>query len=182
MTADASWMADWTAAVGASLERAGRPVLGPGRLELLEEIDRRHSISAAARQTGVSYRHAWVVVRQINEAAGEPLVEAVAGGRRGGGARLTPQGREVVAAFRALQNRLTQAAGSWRPPQPATAAVRVAAAVSLEKVLGRLLVDYALTRPGVRARTVFGASDELADQILEGAPADLFLSADFRQV
>ena len=84
MTTDVSWMGDWTVAVGVSLERAGQAVLVQGRLELLEEIDRRHSISAAARQAGVSYRHAWVMVQQVNEAAGEPLVEAVTGGKHGG--------------------------------------------------------------------------------------------------
>src|SRR5204862_168053 len=47
-------------------------VLGPGRLELLVGIDRLHSISAAARQMGVSYRHAWQMGQRLNEAAGEP--------------------------------------------------------------------------------------------------------------
>jgi molybdate transport system substrate-binding protein len=58
----------------------------------------------------------------------------------------------------------------------------VAAAVSLEEVLEQLLADYTLLRPSVRIRAVFGASDELADQILEGAPADLFLSANPHQL
>src|SRR5262249_53128790 len=53
---------------------------------------------------------------------------------------------------------------------------------SLEDVLGQVLADFALVRPGVRVRTVFGASDELADQLLGGAPADLFLTADPRQL
>ena len=185
MTTDAAWMADWTVTVGVSLDRAGRAVLAPGRLELLEEIERSHSISAAARQAGVSYRHAWLTIQQVNEAAGERLVEAATGGRRGGGARLTPHGRQAVAAFRQLQGRLRRTAAALRPDAPleaVQACVRVAAAVSLEEVLGRLLIDYARQRPDVRMRTVFGASDELADLILEGAPADLFLSADARQV
>src|SRR5262249_39835533 len=40
---------DWTVGLRVWVERAGRAVLGPGRLELLEAIDRDHSISAAAR-------------------------------------------------------------------------------------------------------------------------------------
>jgi molybdate transport system regulatory protein len=51
------------------VERAGQAVLGPGRLKLLESINRCHSISAAARQMGMSYRHAWVLVQAINRAA-----------------------------------------------------------------------------------------------------------------
>jgi molybdate transport system substrate-binding protein len=61
---------------------------------------------------------------------------------------------------------------------PETPAVHVAAAVSLEEVLGQLLADFALRRPADRVRAVFGASDELADQLLAGAPGDLLLTAD----
>jgi molybdate transport system substrate-binding protein len=48
--------------------------------------------------------------------------------------------------------------------------------------LGQLLTDYALRQPTVRVRAVFGASDELADHLLAGAPGDLFLTADARQL
>ena len=54
------------------VERAGRSLLGPGRVELLERIDRERSISAAARGMKMSYRRAWLLVRGMNEAAGEP--------------------------------------------------------------------------------------------------------------
>jgi molybdate transport system substrate-binding protein len=60
--------------------------------------------------------------------------------------------------------------------------VHVAAAVSLEEVLGQLLTEYALRQPAVQVRTVFGASDELANHVLGGAPADLFLTADTREL
>ena len=180
-TDDLSWMGDWAVGIRVWVERDGEAVLGQGRLELLEEIDRCHSISAAARQAGVSYRHAWVTVQEINRAAGEAMVEAVTGGRHGGGARLTPHGRQAVAAFHDLQERLRLSASLLRPrlpPDPAAASVRVAAAVSLEEVLGQLLTDYGLRRPSVRVRALYGASDELCDHILEGAPADLLLAAD----
>ena len=51
----------WTVRLRVWVERDGRAVLGPGRLELLEGIDRHHSISAAARAMGMSYRHAWLL-------------------------------------------------------------------------------------------------------------------------
>jgi molybdenum ABC transporter molybdate-binding protein len=180
-----SWMGDWEVGVRVWVERAGRAVLGPGRLELLEEIGRCRSISAAARQVGVSYRHAWVLVQEVNQAAGEPLVVAASGGKGGGGACLTPRGRLAVAVFRDLQDQVRRTAASLLPrllPGATTACVHVAAAVSLEEVLGQLLTDYALRQPTVCVRTVFGASDELADQLAGGAPADLFLSADPAQV
>jgi len=61
-------------------------------------------------------------------------------------------------------------------------ALHVAAAVSLEEVFGQILADFAVLEPTQRVRAVFGASDELADHLLAGAPADLFLSADLRQL
>ena len=105
-TDDLLWMGDWAVGVRVWVER-GAAVLGGGRLELLEEIDRCHSISAAARRIGMSYRHAWVMVQEVNRAAGELMIEAATGGRNGGGAaRLTPHGRQAVAAFRDLQEQL----------------------------------------------------------------------------
>src|SRR5262249_58714822 len=62
--------------------------------------------------------------------------------------------------------------------EPAAPALHVAAAVSLEEVLGQLLTDFAAVEPGLRVRTVFGASDELADHLLAGSPGHLFLTAD----
>ncbi len=184
--AEHSWERDWTLGLRIWVERAGRAILGKGRLELLEGIDRWNSISAAARQMGMSYRRAWLLVQSVNEAAGEPLVEAAVGGSHGGGARLTPKGRLAVAVFRELQGQLqaTAAAVLARLVRPAAGAptVHVAAAVSLEEALGQLLTDYALQQPTVAVRAVFGASDELAEHLLAGAPADLFLSADERQL
>jgi molybdate transport system substrate-binding protein len=179
---DHSWLSNWTVGVRVWMERAGQAVVGPGRLELLEWIDRAHSISAAARQMGISYRHAWMLVQSINEAAGEPMVVAATGGTRGGGARLTDHGRTAVALFRDLQRHVQQAAATalprLLPDMPSPACVHVAASVSLEEVLDQLLTDFALRQPAVRVRVVFGAADELIDQVLGGAVIDLFLTAD----
>jgi molybdate transport system substrate-binding protein len=181
---DIRWLKDCSVAVCVNVERAGQAVLGPGRFELLEELDRCHSISAAARRMGISYRHAWVLVQRMNEAAGELLVEAAPGGSHGGGAHLTARGRLAVSVFRASQEQLRHTAATLLPRllSESATSVHVAAAVSLEEVLGQLLTDYALQEPAVRVRTIFGASDELADQILSGAPIDLFLTAESRQL
>lgn len=92
----------WGVRVRVWVERDGRKVLGPGRVELLTLIDQHHSISAAARHMGMSYRRAWTLVRDINEAAGEPLVSASTGGSGGGGADLTTRGREAVVLYHQL--------------------------------------------------------------------------------
>lgn len=66
--------------------------IGPGKAKLLESIRDSGSISAAARGMGMPYRRAWALLDSIKRAFKEPVVEAVAGGARGGGAVLTPFG------------------------------------------------------------------------------------------
>jgi molybdenum ABC transporter molybdate-binding protein len=172
------WMHDWTVGVRLWMERSGEAVLGPGRLELLEAIDYCHSISAAARKLGMSYRRAWLLVDSINRAAGEELVRRQTGGREGGGAELTERGHAAIAAYRALQARIQRSAALGAlPPSRSPAAVHVAAAASLENVLNCLLADFAVQEPSASVRTICGASDELADHILNGVHVDLFLSA-----
>jgi molybdate transport system substrate-binding protein len=178
-TADHAWGSDWAVGLRAWVERDGHVILGKGRLELLEAINRWHSISAAARQMGMSYRRAWLLVQAVNEAAGEPLVETATGGHQGGGARLSDRGRAATAVFRELQDQLHQAAAGLLPRlvAPDQATLHLAAAISLQEPLGQLLADYALRQPSLHVRALYGASDELAYHLLAGTPADLFLTA-----
>ena len=67
--------------------------MGPGKADLLEAIEREGSISAAARALGMSYRRAWLLVETMNRCFSQPLVQALAGGRQGGGAQLSDEGR-----------------------------------------------------------------------------------------
>ncbi len=100
----------WGLKVRVWVERDGKKVLGPGRVELLGHIDRHRSISAAAKQMNMSYRRAWSLVRDMNEAAGEPLVELTTGGPGGGGAALTARGHEAVALYQRLVEQLARTA------------------------------------------------------------------------
>jgi molybdate transport system regulatory protein len=86
------------------------PALGPGKADLLEQIDASGSISKAAGALEMSYSRAWRLVETMNSLFRAPLVATSAGGRRGGGARLTPEGREVLALYRSLEARLLSAA------------------------------------------------------------------------
>jgi molybdate transport system regulatory protein len=79
---------------------------GADRIALLEAIDEHGSISAAAKSTGLSYRAAWDAVQVLNNLFAEPLVTAVPGGAKGGGAAVTAHGRDVVAAFRLMEAEL----------------------------------------------------------------------------
>jgi molybdate transport system regulatory protein len=76
--------------------------IGPGKADLLDAIAETGSISAAARRMGMSYRRAWLLVQTMNDCFKRPLVEAVKGGKEGGGARLTDLGDQVLTRYRRL--------------------------------------------------------------------------------
>ena len=78
--------------------------MGPGKADLLDAIADTGSISAAARRLRMSYRRAWLLVDTMNRCFREPLVVAGTGGKGGGGATVTPFGREVLARFRKLES------------------------------------------------------------------------------
>lgn len=73
------------------------------RIRLLEQIAETGSITAAAKAVGLSYKTAWDAVAAMNNLADRPLVEGSAGGKSGGGTRLTQRGVELVQSFRALE-------------------------------------------------------------------------------
>ncbi len=77
--------------------------IGPGKADLLDAVARTGSISAAAREMGMSYRRAWLLVDTMNRCFKRPLVEASKGGSGGGGARITEQGLDVLARYRAME-------------------------------------------------------------------------------
>lgn len=88
------------------------PALGPGKALLLETIAAAGSISGAARAMGMSYSRAWQLVDTMNSHFRAPLVETSAGGRGGGGARLTDEGREILDLYRTLEGRLNDTASA----------------------------------------------------------------------
>jgi molybdate transport system regulatory protein len=83
--------------------------VGPGKIALLEAIVRQRSISAAARELGMSYRRAWLLVDAMNRLFHSPVVTTATGGQQGGGAELTKTGIEVLATYRAIETAATQA-------------------------------------------------------------------------
>jgi molybdate transport system regulatory protein len=54
--------------------------IGPGKAKLLESIRDTGSISAAARDMGMSYKRAWVLLDSMNQAFIEPVTTAASGG------------------------------------------------------------------------------------------------------
>src|SRR3984893_2753497 len=79
--------------------------IGPGKAKLLESIRDTGSISAAAREMGMSYKRAWLLLDSMNQAFTEPVVTAAPGGSGGGGATLSPFGAEGLERYRRIHDR-----------------------------------------------------------------------------
>ena len=86
----------------------GEKCFGPGPAALLEATDRLGSLRAAAAEADMAYSNAWTSLRACEQALGFPLLEREAGGRRGGGSRLTKEGRDLLAGYRELERRMDQ--------------------------------------------------------------------------
>ena len=83
------------------LDPEGR--IGPGKIQLLEQIHACGSISAAGRAMEMSYKRAWDLVDEINRICRHPAVARQTGGKNGGGAALTPFGLSLVARYRKIE-------------------------------------------------------------------------------
>jgi molybdate transport repressor ModE-like protein len=128
--------------------------LGPRVVELLVLVDSQGSLSAACTAGGISYRHAWQLLREGEALFGQPLLVML----RGKGSHLTPLGERLVGAHRRVQARLS--------PMLETLASELGA--ELEKVLS--------AQPGLlRMHASHGFAVQSLHEILtrEGLPHEL---------
>ncbi|KXA97653.1 hypothetical protein AKJ38_00585, partial [candidate division MSBL1 archaeon SCGC-AAA259I14] len=91
------------------LQIEGRALGGEGRMELLETIEEEKSLNRAAKRLGMSYRHAWGIIKKLEERLGFNLVESKKGGTGGGGSKLTDRGRELVEKYNWMNDTLNRA-------------------------------------------------------------------------
>lgn len=80
-------------------------LLGEGRVSLLRAIDKTGSLTKAAKSLKMSYKKAWSLIDALNKAAKEPVVITSVGGKNGGGARLTPHGKELINVFDSINKK-----------------------------------------------------------------------------
>jgi molybdate transport system regulatory protein len=83
------------------LDLSNGKYIGPGKIALLEAIRAEGSILAASKHFGMSYRRAWLLVREINRTLRKPVVATTR--NRGGGAELTPVGEQIVEVYRRIE-------------------------------------------------------------------------------
>ncbi len=81
------------------LEREGRFIMSEGRADLLKKVRDTGSLSKAASEMGMSYRHAWGLLHRIAQSAGGDVVHSIRGGREGGVTSLTPFGEELLREY-----------------------------------------------------------------------------------
>lgn len=91
-----------------ALRREGRFLVGRDRIKLLEAVAEHGSITKAAKVVGFSYKTAWDAVNSINNLLPSPAFVTKAGGRSGGGAEVTAEGRRLIATFHQLEERLSR--------------------------------------------------------------------------
>lgn len=77
--------------------------IGPGKADVLQGVNETGSMAETGRRLGMSYQRVWSLVAAMNRDFREPLVLTQRGGSAGGGARLTPAGKEVLAVYRAIE-------------------------------------------------------------------------------
>lgn len=89
-----------------ALRADGRLLVGRDRIALLEAVIEHGSMTKAAQAAGFSYKTAWDAVQAINNLLPRPAFVTRTGGKRGGGAEVTEEGRKLIAAFRGLEEKL----------------------------------------------------------------------------
>ncbi len=102
--------------------------IGPGKIALLEAVERAGSITAAGKALGMSYRRAWLLLDALNRTFDAPVVTTASGGAHGGGATVTDFGQALIAAYRGLEadcaritaDRLAPFAARLAPEAPRT--------------------------------------------------------------
>lgn len=108
------------------LKSGGKSLMGAGRAKLLRLIKETGSLSKAARQMGMSYRHAWGVVHRMEEICGQKVVKSVRGGAERGQSVLTDAGERILSEFESRTAALEEARGnSYRKPSLTTDGILV---------------------------------------------------------
>jgi molybdate transport system regulatory protein len=90
-----------------ALHSEGRFLVGHERMKLLEKVAELGSIAKAAKATGFSYKTAWDSVNAVNNLLPTPAFVTRPGGRSGGGAEVTEEGRKLIATFHRLEEKLS---------------------------------------------------------------------------
>ena len=90
------------------IECEGERFFGPGRVELLQRIEKTGSISKAAAEMNMSYKKAWEMINALNTHSGKPLVVTKSGGEKGGGSLITEEAKQLIEYHAQLRKRFQE--------------------------------------------------------------------------
>lgn len=85
------------------IEKRGKLVFGKGKSDILKAVQRYGSINKAAEAMGISFRHAWSYINEIEDRMGVKLIERARGGKGGGGSHLTGYANEFITRYDRLK-------------------------------------------------------------------------------
>lgn len=94
--------------------------IGPGKICLLEAIRDSGSLSQGARNMGMSYRRAWLLVENLKQSFRDPVTMASTGGKDGGGMLVTEFGNALIKSYRELERDFAAMAARRLHPISAT--------------------------------------------------------------
>lgn len=83
--------------------------LGPGMAQMLEGVAEHGSIRKSAAAMAMSYRKAWLLIQNMQDSFGGPVVTTSIGGNDGGGAALTALGKTLLNTYRRIEARAARA-------------------------------------------------------------------------
>ncbi|MBS7628377.1 TOBE domain-containing protein [Candidatus Bathyarchaeota archaeon] len=159
-------------------------VIGKGGVTILKAIDKYGSISEAAKKIGISYKHVWDKIAEMEKALGEPFLQTRRGGRMGGGgAELTGKamtlirnydrieryiGRimkdkehwEVIGLKISARNRLKGVVEDVQTgPVTSKVKVRITTPTTITAVITKEAVDELEIKPGEKVEAVIKATE-----------------------
>ncbi|MBS7650990.1 MAG: molybdenum-dependent transcriptional regulator [Candidatus Bathyarchaeia archaeon] len=158
-------------------------VIGKGGVTLLKAIMKYGSITEAAKKIGISYKHAWDMISEMEKAFGEPFLQTRVGGRMGGGAELTESaltlirnydrveryiGRvlndkeywEVIGLKISARNRLKGIVEDVQVgPVTSKVKVRITTPTTITAVITKEAVDELQIKPGEKVEAVIKATE-----------------------
>jgi molybdate transport system regulatory protein len=83
----------------------GRIIIGEGRMEILENVEKTGSLNKTARIMKMSYKGVWSKIKATEEAMKARVVQS----NRKQGSTLTQEGKELLRNYRTLKERCLKA-------------------------------------------------------------------------
>ena len=84
------------------------PFFGPGMMVLLKQIDVLGNVRDACEKAGMSYSKGWTLIRTAEKELGRPVVERSPGGKSGGMAQVSPEGRRLMERYERLEREIRE--------------------------------------------------------------------------